>query len=76
MAKTLIRVWTDDEIDRLKKLAAQGATLMRAAAALRRGNSSVQKKARELGLQFPGLRAVRDGLRKSGAIEPGCASKG
>lgn len=70
MAKPLIRVWTEAEVIRLKQLTDQGATLLRASAALRRSKSSVQKKARELGLRFPGVREVREGLRMSGAIDP------
>lgn len=74
MPKPLIRVWTEAEIGRLKRLVEQGATLMRASAALRRNNSSVQKKARELGLHLPGVRAVRADLRKSGLVDPASRS--
>lgn len=74
MSKPLIRVWTEAEISRLKQLVEQGATLMRASAALRRSKSSVQKKARELGLRLPGVREVREGLRASGAVDPASRS--
>jgi len=74
MAKPLIRVWTEAEVDRLRQLTEQGATLMRASAALRRSKSSVQKKAKELGFRFPGVREVRASLQKSGATEPSARS--
>jgi hypothetical protein len=63
-----IRKWTDDDLAKLRQLFEQDATLLRAAAALRRATGSVQKKAKELGLLFPGTRAVRAGLRASGAL--------
>lgn len=67
----LIRPWTDEDAARLRALIDQGATLLRATAALRRNGTAVQKKAKELGLSFRGARAVRAGLRASGALEPG-----
>jgi hypothetical protein len=69
--KVLIRKWTNEDIAKLTELSRAGATLARAAAALNRHSGLVQRKARELGLSFPGVRAVREGLRKAGAIEPG-----
>lgn len=45
----ITRPWTTEDIAKLEKLADEGATLMRASAALRRPWSAVQKKARELG---------------------------
>lgn len=53
MKRLITRVWKEDEENRLRQLCEQGASLMRAAAALSRPASSVQKKARELGLQLP-----------------------
>lgn len=69
--RPLTRQWTEDDVAKLAKLLESGATLTRASAALNRNSSSVQKKARELGLKFPGVREVRAGLRQSGALEPG-----
>lgn len=69
--RLLTRPWTDEDIARLTQLTQSGATLVRAAGALNRNTSSVQKKARALGLEFPGARAARARLRESGAIEPG-----
>lgn len=55
----ITRPWTIEGIAKLEKLADEGATLMRASAALRRPPSAVQKKARELGKPLPGVRKVR-----------------
>lgn len=65
----ITRPWTDDDIAKLRKLAAAGATLMRASAALNRAGTSVQKKARSLGIRFPGVRQVRADLRAHGTLE-------
>jgi hypothetical protein len=51
--------WTDEEIGKLRKLRAIGATLSRASVALKRGRAAVQDKARELGIPFPPLRERR-----------------
>lgn len=61
--------WTPDELAKLIELADRGATLMRAAAALSKSQSSVIKRAKMLGKFFPSARAVRAKLRASGAIE-------
>jgi GcrA cell cycle regulator len=45
--------WTVEELAHLKRLREQGATVSRASVALKRAKSSVQKKARELGIKFP-----------------------
>lgn len=52
--KSLTQKWTDEDAAKLVELSKAGATLARAAGALSRNTSSVQKKARELGLAFPG----------------------
>ncbi len=65
----ITRLWTAEDVARLQKLADEGATLLRASAALRRPSSAVQKKARELGKSFPGVRKVRSDLRASGVLE-------
>jgi hypothetical protein len=71
MKNPLIKSWTDGDVALLRKLAQEGATLMRASAALGRPNNSIRKKARQLNLEMPGVRAVKAKLRASGAIEPG-----
>jgi GcrA cell cycle regulator len=55
----LIRPWTDEEEERLKALVAQGASIVRAAAALRRREVVVRERARKLGCPFPTLRSAR-----------------
>lgn len=65
----ITRPWTTEDIAKLEKLADEGATLMRASAALRRPSSTAQKKARELGKPLPGVRKVRADLRATGALE-------
>ncbi len=62
----LISPWTPEQDDRLKVLAAQGASAIRAAAALKRPVSSVRARARKLGVSLLGLRALR---AKSRALE-------
>jgi hypothetical protein len=68
--RPLTRQWTTEDIAKLISLVESGASLARASAALGRNGNSVQKKARQLGLRFPGARAVRASLREAGAIEP------
>ncbi|OJU20493.1 MAG: hypothetical protein BGN84_09980 [Afipia sp. 62-7] len=46
------RSWTDDQNARLLALAAEGATPIRAAAAMGRSKHSVVKQARVLGVKF------------------------
>ena len=54
--RKIIKPWTDEEISRLKKLQASGATVARASIALKRSKSYVREKARELGIPFATLR--------------------
>jgi GcrA cell cycle regulator len=51
--------WTKEEDERLRALVAQGASVVKAAAALKRKIVSVRTRARVLGCPFPPLRAVR-----------------
>lgn len=60
----LVRKWTDEDIARLIALAKQGATAFRASAALNRARGSVVKKARELGLELPGVREAKAKARE------------
>jgi hypothetical protein len=73
--KPITRAWLADDIAKLKELYEAGATLLRAGAALKRPSSSVQKRARELGLHFPGMRQVRRELEAS-ETDPMESSKG
>jgi hypothetical protein len=51
--------WTGNDNERLKALVAQGASIVRAAAALQRSTSAVRNQARKLGTPFPALRVAR-----------------
>ncbi|QUS38077.1 hypothetical protein RPMA_03820 [Tardiphaga alba] len=57
--KPLSKVWTDQDIQRLRELAAEGATAMRAASALNRRSESVKKAARQHGLKLVGTREAK-----------------
>lgn len=69
MSKPIVKSWRPEDVALLLKLAASGATLLRASAALGRPITSVRKKAHQLGTKFPGVRQVRAALRETGAIE-------
>jgi hypothetical protein len=49
-------VWSSEELNRLNRLVAQGASAARAAAALNRKIVSVRNQARKLGTPFPTTR--------------------
>ena len=51
--------WTKEEDERLRALVAQGASVVKAAAALKRKIVSVGMRARALGCPFPTLRVAR-----------------
>jgi hypothetical protein len=57
--RRLIEPWTPQDDERLKAFAAQGASVVRAAAALRRRKGIVRARARKIGCPFPPLRVVR-----------------
>jgi hypothetical protein len=48
--------WTKEDDERLRAFVAQGASVIRAAAALRRTTIEVRTHAREVGCPFPALR--------------------
>ena len=51
--------WTKEDDERLKEFVAQGAPVIRAAAALRRTTIDVRIHAREVGCPFPSLQVER-----------------
>ena len=51
--------WTEAEDDRLRVFVAQGASVVRVAAALKRKVISVRQRARKIGCPFPPLRIAR-----------------
>jgi len=52
-------LWTKEDDERLKAFVAQGASIVRAVAALRRTKASIRTRARALGCPFPPLRVAR-----------------
>jgi hypothetical protein len=52
--------WTDEERERVKAFATNGASVLRAAAALKRSMKSVRVEARRLGTPFPSTRGYRE----------------
>ena len=67
MPHQITKGWTPEDVDRLIKLSDGGATVLRAASALGRRATAVQKKARELGKPLRGVRAVKAALREATA---------
>jgi hypothetical protein len=59
MRRRLVEPWTAEDDQRLVALAAQGASLLRASAAVKRSTHNVRNRARALGLTFPPLRVPR-----------------
>lgn len=53
------RPWDDEQVSRLKEMIESGASAVRAAAALKRARSSVQVKARKLGMPFMASRDAK-----------------
>jgi hypothetical protein len=53
------RIWDEEQVTRLQSLIASGASVLRAAAALRRSQTSVQIQARKLGTPFPTMLEAR-----------------
>ena len=68
--KLKYRAWTEDEIERLRGFAAQGASLVRAAAAFNRTTNSVRYQARKLGLSFPHKFSYREIMRSRDIDNP------
>ncbi|QUS42220.1 hypothetical protein RPMA_02365 [Tardiphaga alba] len=64
--RLLTRPWRPEEVERLVELGKAGATVLRAAVALKRSPSSVRKKALAIGAPLLGTRAVRAALREAG----------
>ena len=57
--RAIIQRWTPADDERLKGLAAQGASIVKAAAALKRRQSVVRERANKLGCPLPTLKASR-----------------
>jgi hypothetical protein len=63
-------VWTPEEIERLKALTESGATVTRAAGALKRSTSGVQAMARKLGKPLVGPREAAARARHAEQSRP------
>jgi hypothetical protein len=57
--RRLLEPWTTQDDERLKTFASQGASIIRASAALKRKIAGVRTRARALGCAFPPLRLAR-----------------
>jgi hypothetical protein len=57
--RRLVQPWTGEDEERLKALVEQGASVVRAAAALRRREVVVRERARKLGCPFTPMRIAR-----------------
>jgi GcrA cell cycle regulator len=57
--RRLVRPWTDQDDEAIKVFVAQGASVMRAAAALRRSKVSIRQRAKKIGCPFPNDRDAR-----------------
>lgn len=51
--------WTSSDETRLVELAAQGASVIRAASCLHRSTSAIKRRAREMGIQLKDAKAAR-----------------
>lgn len=67
--RLIISPWTPEQDDRLKFLSAQGATAIRASAALSKPLTSVKIRARKLGIPLPGVREVKAKIRASAQLD-------
>jgi hypothetical protein len=59
MRRRLSEPWTMRDEERLRALVAQGASLLRAALALRRSKEYIRDRANKMGCPFPHLKVVR-----------------
>jgi orotate phosphoribosyltransferase len=64
MSHVTSRSWTDADIVRLRQLSEQGASIVRAAAALNRRTDAVAKVARRHNIELAGVRKLKAALRK------------
>lgn len=60
----ITKKWTDTDIEQLRKLASEGATAARAAAALNRNTAAVTKMARVLGVPLVGTRQAKAAIKR------------
>lgn len=70
MPRITSRSWTDADIARLRELSLQGASVIRAAAALNRKTTSVVKIARRHRIPLVSVRQSKAAIRALGAGAP------
>lgn len=63
----LVKPWSEADIERLRKMAAAGASPIKCAAALRRNVQAIRRQASRLGIQLPTLREQRKRQREAEA---------
>ncbi|MET0674610.1 MAG: hypothetical protein ABW175_02315 [Bradyrhizobium sp.] len=63
MIHTTSRTWTNEEIERLRRLSGKGASIVRAAAALNRKTTAVAKVAKLHGITLAGTRELKAAIR-------------
>ncbi|MET0222400.1 MAG: hypothetical protein ABW213_17260 [Tardiphaga sp.] len=63
MIHTTSRTWTNEEIERLRRLSGKGASIARAAAALNRKTTAVAKVAKLHGITLAGTRELKAAIR-------------
>lgn len=59
----LYRPWSQSDDDELRRLAAAGATVLRATAAMGRRSQTIKKRAGELGVKLVGMREAKRRVR-------------
>jgi hypothetical protein len=59
MRRSRKQAWTPEQLERLSRLISEGASAVRASAALKRTIVAVQTKANSLGTPFPLMRKVK-----------------
>lgn len=64
MTRTTSQTWTENDIARLAELSQDGATVVRAAAALNRKTGAVKIIARRHGLPLVGIRQAKAAARR------------
>jgi len=63
------RPWSQNDDEELGRLAAQGATVLRATAAMGRRSQIIKKRAAELGLKLVGMREAKRRVRALAELE-------
>ena len=65
----ITKSWTPKDTDKLREMVLKGQSVFRASAALGRPVLALRKKARDMGLRFPGTREVRQQMKDAGALD-------